>query len=47
MCFKRALDEQIGLMGEVEFSNYQLFMKYKSEYSEEFYPELKNHKKAS
>jgi len=47
MCFKRALDEQIGLMTEVEFSNYQLFMKYKSEYTEEFYPELKNQKKAS
>ena len=47
MCFKRSLDEQIGMMSEVEFSNYQLFMKYKSEYVEDFYPELKGHKKAS
>jgi hypothetical protein len=47
MCFKRSLDEQIGMMSEIEFSNYQLFMKYKSLYEEEFYPELKGHKKAS
>ncbi len=47
MCFKRSLDEQIGMMSEIEFSNYQLFLKYKSEYEEDFYPELKGHKKAS
>jgi hypothetical protein len=41
MCFKKSLDEQIGMMSEVEFSN------YKSEYEEDFYPEIKNHKKAS
>lgn len=47
MCFKRSLDEQIGMMTEVEFSNYRLFMKYKHDYEEDFYPELKNIKKAS
>lgn len=47
MCFKRALDEQIGMMSETEFHNYQLFLKYKSEYEEEFYPEIKYPKKAS
>ena len=47
MCFKRSLDEQIGMMTEVEFGNYQLFLKFKSEYEEQFYPELKAHKKAS
>lgn len=47
MCFKKSLDEQMGMMTEVEYSNYQLFLKYKSEYEEDFYPELKNHKKAS
>ncbi|MGE3608724.1 MAG: hypothetical protein AB7I27_03975 [Bacteriovoracaceae bacterium] len=47
MCFKKSLDEQIGMMSEVEFSNYQLFLKYKSEYVEDFYPELKTTKKAS
>ncbi len=47
MCFKRSLDEQIGMMSEIEFGNYQIFLKYKSEYQEDFYPELKNHKKAS
>lgn len=47
MCFKKSLDEQIGMMSEVEYANYQLFMKYKSDYTEDFYPELKNLKKAS
>jgi hypothetical protein len=46
MCFKRSLDEQIGMMTEVEFGNYQIFLKFKSEYEEQFYPELKQ-KKAS
>lgn len=41
MCFKKSLDEQMGMMAEVEFLNYQLFMKYKSEYEEDFYPEIK------
>ncbi len=41
MCFKKSLDEQIGMMGEVEFHNYQLFLRYKNEYLEDFYPELK------
>jgi len=47
MCFKRSLDEQIGLMSEVEFSNYKLFMKYKHDFGEDFYPEIKTSKKAS
>ena len=47
MCFKKSLDEQMGMMSEVEFHNYELFLKYKSEYGEEFYPEIKNVKKAS
>ncbi len=52
MCFKKSLDEQIGMMGEVEFHNYQIFLRYKNEYLEDFYPELKKgdhkrHKKAS
>lgn len=47
MCFKRSLDEQIGMMSETEFRNYQLFLKFKSEYEEEFYPEIKTIKKAS
>jgi hypothetical protein len=47
MCFKKSLDEQIGMMSEIEFTNYQLFLKYKSEYEEDFYPEIKNPKKAS
>jgi hypothetical protein len=47
MCFKRSLDEQIGMMSEVEFGNYKLFLKYKDEYVEDFYPEIKNKKKAS
>lgn len=47
MCFKRSIDEQMGMMTELEFANYQLFLKYKSEYSEDFYPEIKAHKKAS
>jgi hypothetical protein len=47
MCFKKSLDEQIGLMSEIEFCNYKLFLKYKSEYLEEFYPEIKDIKKAS
>jgi hypothetical protein len=42
MCFKKSLDEQIGMMGEVEFHNYQIFMRYKNEYLEDFYPEIKN-----
>ena len=41
MCFKKSLDDQIGLMSEVEFRNYQLFMFYKSQNEECFYPELK------
>ena len=47
MCFKRSLDEQIGMMSEIEFGNYQLFLKYKNDYQEDFYPEIKGHKKAS
>ncbi len=47
MCFKKSLDEQIGMMSELEFNNYQLFLKYKSEYIEDFYPEVKSLKKAS
>jgi hypothetical protein len=47
MCFKKSLDEQIGMMNEVEFANYQIFLKYKYDYEEDFYPEIKNHKKAS
>lgn len=47
MCFRRALDEQIGMMSEIEFGNYQIFLKFKSENEEEFYPEIKNLKKAS
>jgi hypothetical protein len=47
MCFRKSLDEQIGMMSEVEFGNYQIFLKYKSEYEEDFYPEIKNTKKAS
>lgn len=47
MCFKRSLDEQIGMMSETEFHNYQLFLKYKSDYEEDFYPEIKTSKKAS
>jgi hypothetical protein len=46
MCFKRSLDEQIGMMSEIEFANYQIFLKFKHEYEEAFYPELKS-KKAS
>ena len=29
MCFKKSLDEQIGMMSEVEYHNYELFLKYK------------------
>jgi hypothetical protein len=47
MCFKRSLDEQMGMMSEVEFGNYQLFLKYKNDYEEDFYPEIKSQKKAS
>lgn len=47
MCFKKSLDEQIGMMNETEFANYQIFLKYKSEYEEDFYPEIKSFKKAS
>jgi hypothetical protein len=47
MCFKRSLDEQIGMMNEVEYANYQVFLKYKSDYEEDFYPEIKTQKKAS
>lgn len=45
MCFKKSLDEQIGMMGEIEYHNYQIFLRYKNEYMEDFYPEIK--KKAS
>ncbi|HXH76426.1 MAG TPA: hypothetical protein VNJ08_15750 [Bacteriovoracaceae bacterium] len=47
MCFKKSLDEQMGMMNEVEFSNYQVFLKYKNDYEEDFYPEIKTTKKAS
>ncbi len=47
MCFKKSLDEQIGMMSEIEFENYKIFLRYKSEYEEDFYPEIKTHKKAS
>ncbi len=47
MCFKRSIDEQIGMMSETEYGNYQVFLKYKSEYEEDFYPEIKNHKKSA
>jgi hypothetical protein len=47
MCFKRMLDEQMGMMTELEFRNYQNFMKFKSEYQEEFYLEIKSPKKAA
>jgi hypothetical protein len=47
MCFKKSLDEQIGMMSQTEYTNYQIFLRYKSEYEEEFYPEIKNLKKAS
>jgi hypothetical protein len=46
MCFKKSLDEQIGMMSEIEYANYQIFLKYKRDYAEEFYPEIKS-KKAS
>jgi hypothetical protein len=47
MCFRKSLDEQIGMMSEIEFSNYQIFLKYKCEYEEDFYPELKSQKKSA
>lgn len=47
MCFKRSLDEQIGMMSETEFGNYQVFLKYKTEYEEDFYPEIQSQKKAA
>lgn len=47
MCFKQSLDQQIGMMAEIEYHNYQLFIKYKSDYLEDFYPEIKTSKKAS
>ena len=47
MCFRKSLDEQIGMMSEIEFANYQIFLKYKSEYEEEFYPEIKSLKKSA
>jgi hypothetical protein len=47
MCFKKSLDEQIGLMSEIEYSNYMLFLKYKADFGEDFYPEMKTIKKAS
>ena len=47
MCFKKSLDEQIGMMTEVEFGNYELFLRYKNDYEENFYPEMKHQKKAS
>ncbi len=47
MCFRKSIDEQMGMLTEVEYANYQIFLKYKSEYVEDFYPEIKPHKKAS
>jgi hypothetical protein len=47
MSFKRSLDEQIGMMSEVEFHNYEIFLRYKSEYVEDFYPEVQSPKKAA
>ena len=47
MLFRKSLDEQIGMMSEVEFANYQVFLRYKSEYEEDFYPELKSNKKSA
>lgn len=47
MLFRKMLDEQIGMMTEIEFTNYQLFLKFKSEFREEFYLEIKPIKKAS
>lgn len=47
MCFRKSLDDQIGMMSEIEYHNYQLFLRYKNEYQEDFYPEIRNHKKAS
>jgi hypothetical protein len=47
MCFKKSLDEQMGMMSEVEYGNYQLFLKHKSQNEEDFYPELKPSKKAA
>lgn len=47
MLFRKMLDEQMGLMTEVEYGNYQTFLKFKSEYLEEFYPEIKSTRKAS
>lgn len=47
MCFKKSLDEQMGMLSEIEYANYQIFMKFKAEYIESFYPEIKNLKKAS
>lgn len=47
MCFKKSLDEQMGMMSEIEFANYQIFLKYRSEYEEDFYPEIRDQKKAS
>ena len=41
MCFKKSLDDQIGMMGEIEYHNYQIFLRYKNEYLEDFYPEIK------
>ncbi len=48
MCFKKSLDEQIGMMSEVRIRKLQaLSWNIKSEYEEDFYPEIKNYKKAS
>ncbi len=47
MCFRKSLDEQIGMMSEIEFSNYQLFLRHKAENEEDFYPEIKSHKKSA
>ena len=47
MSFKRSLDEQIGMMSEIEYHNYELFLRYKSEYAEDFYPEVGALKKAA
>lgn len=46
MCFKKSLDEQMGMMTHIEFGNYQLFVQYKKDYAEDFYPEISS-KKAS
>ncbi len=37
MCFQQAIDDQMGMMGEVENYNYNLFHHYKSKMLEEKY----------